>query len=45
MINDAYLKFKRNIFRGFDFKAKKDCSELGNIKIAVEVLDPVSNIL
>lgn len=44
MINDDYLKFKKNIFKDFDFKAKKDCSELGNVKIAREVLYSRNNL-
>lgn len=38
MTSDAYLQFKRKIFKGFDFNMKKDCSILGNGKVAVKLL-------
>jgi len=38
MVSDSYLKFKRNILREFDFKVRKDCSLIGNVKIASKVL-------
>ena len=34
MVSDAYQDFKRRIFKGFDFNMKRECSTLGNLKVA-----------
>lgn len=38
MISDAYLEFKKRIFKGFNFDMKKDCSIIGNGKVALKLL-------
>jgi len=38
MVSDAYLQFKRRVFKGFDFVMTRECSTLGNAKAAVKVL-------
>ncbi|SHM25374.1 xylulokinase [Caldanaerovirga acetigignens] len=38
MISDAYLEFKKRIFKGFNFDMKKDCTIIGNGKVALKLL-------
>lgn len=38
MISDAYMQFKKKIFQKFNFKMKRECSTLGNAKVALKVL-------
>jgi len=38
MVSEAYLQFKKKIFKGFDFNMKKECPTIGNAKVAVKLL-------
>jgi len=38
MVSDAYLQFKKRIFKGFELIIKRECSTLGNAKVAINVL-------
>ncbi|MDK2878025.1 MAG: xylulokinase [Thermoanaerobacteraceae bacterium] len=38
MVSEAYLQFKKKIFKGFDFNMKKECSTIGNAKVAIKLL-------
>jgi sugar (pentulose or hexulose) kinase len=38
MVSGAYQDFKRRIFKGFDFNMKRECSTLGNLKVAMLLL-------
>lgn len=38
MVSDAYFQFKKKIFKGFELTIKKECSTLGNAKVAINVL-------
>ena len=38
MVSEAYQDFKRRIFKGFDFNMKRECSTLGNLKVAMLLL-------
>ena len=39
MVGDAYQDFKRRIFKGFDFNMKRECSTLGNLKVALKLMN------
>jgi len=38
MVSDAYMQFKKKVFKGFDFVMTRECSTLGNGKAALKVL-------
>jgi sugar (pentulose or hexulose) kinase len=35
MVSEAYQDFKRRVFKGFDFNMRRECSTLGNLKVAL----------
>lgn len=39
LVSDAYMKYKKGIFKGFDFEMKKNCTLIGNAKVAVELMN------
>jgi sugar (pentulose or hexulose) kinase len=38
MVSGAYQDFKRRIFKGFDFNMRRECSTLGNLKLALNLM-------
>ncbi len=39
MVSGAYQDFKRRIFKGFDFNMRRECSTIGNLKVALLLKD------
>jgi xylulokinase len=38
LVSRSYQEFKCRIFNGFDFNLRKECSTLGNLKIALKLM-------
>lgn len=38
LVSEAYMRYKKSVFKGFNFEMKKNCTMIGNAKVAAELM-------